>query len=86
MKWSLILGKEWEINTTTKKEEDNPVETPTILASFQRLPEEILSSVEHAKEMLGYVVQMENFFDEKNFQNLKQTKIDVTYTILLIKN
>lgn len=64
-----------------KEEDDEPPPTPTVTAGLQYLGElrKVLSSLEHAEEMLSYVNKIDNFLAATHIQNLKQTQIDTFF-------
>lgn len=69
------------------QEEDDPASIPTITAGLQHLWEiwKVLSSVEHAEEMLDYVNKTENFLVETRCRNLEWTEIDTFVNIYFKK-
>jgi hypothetical protein len=58
---------------TIMNNSDNSVSTPIITADLQHLTEiqKVLSSVENAEEMLGYVNKIENFLAETSGRRME---------------
>ena len=59
-------------------EDDEPRQTTALTACLQHLNElrKVLTSLDHADEMLSYANKIDNFLAAIHFQNLKQMKID----------
>lgn len=70
-----------EKEDSDQDEEDEPAPTPTVTAGILHLRElrKVLSSLEHAEEMLCYVNKIDNFLAATHTQNHTQTKIDTFF-------